>query len=107
VLFTRFQLHTLILIGFGAIIDLPSDNWFGLFPESLHIHIIDSSRPYNLSTLFGAGPAERIVVWDDDSVAKMDDVRASWFAIEVKCLCLFDVSILLFQVRTGTRFRRV
>jgi cell division control protein 45 len=98
VLFTRFQLHTLILIGFGSVVNLPSDTWFGLFPESLHIHIIDSSRPYNLSTLFGMGPAERIVVWDDDRVAKMDEVRTAWFAIEVRSMLSFDAPILLFQV---------
>jgi cell division control protein 45 len=83
VFLTRLQLHTLVLINFGAHLDLPSDAWFGLFPETLHVHVIDSSRPYNLSSLFGAGPAERIVVWDDGEGSKLDAERAAWFALEV------------------------
>lgn len=84
VFLTRLQLHTLVLINFGAHLDLPSDAWFGLFPETLHVHVIDSSRPYNLSSLFGAGPAERIIVWDDGHVAKLDTERAAWYALEVR-----------------------
>lgn len=80
------QLHTLILINFGAHLDLPGDQWFGLFPDSLHIHVIDSSRPHNLSSLYGAGSAERIIVWDDDTVANLEEVRAAWYAIEYEPL---------------------
>ena len=47
----------------GSIIDLPSEEWFGDFPDHLRVHIIDSNRPQNLASLFG--PDEKIVIWDD------------------------------------------
>ncbi|KAG8827466.1 hypothetical protein FRC19_002919 [Serendipita sp. 401] len=82
----REQLNTLVLINIGAHLDLPSEAWFGSFPESLHIHVIDSSRPYNLSSLFGAGPAERVIVWDDGSASKLDDVQSAWYSLEYEPL---------------------
>ncbi|KAG8827604.1 hypothetical protein FRC17_007750 [Serendipita sp. 399] len=82
----RVQLSTLVLINIGAHLDLPSEAWFGSFPESLHIHVIDSSRPYNLSSLFGAGPAERVVVWDDGTASKLDDVQSAWYSLEYEPL---------------------
>ncbi|KAG8821865.1 hypothetical protein FRC17_009712 [Serendipita sp. 399] len=82
----RAQLSTLVLINIGAHLDLPSEAWFGSFPESLHIHVIDSSRPYNLSSLFGAGPAERVVVWDDGTASKLDDVQSAWYSLEYEPL---------------------
>ncbi|KAH9934679.1 CDC45-like protein-domain-containing protein [Fomitopsis serialis] len=42
------QLHTLLLLNMGAILDLPSSEWFGDFDPRLTVHVIDSSRPQNL-----------------------------------------------------------
>ncbi|CCA74544.1 related to TSD2 protein, required for DNA replication [Serendipita indica DSM 11827] len=80
------QLSTLVLINFGAHLDLPSEAWFGAFPENLHVHVIDSSRPYNLSSLFGAGAAERIIVWDDETAPKLTDVKSAWYSLEYEPL---------------------
>ncbi len=84
------QLHTLILINMGAILDLPSPEWFGDFTQHLTVHVIDSSRPQNLSSLFGAGEAgERIVIWDDGGAELMEEERKAW---EVLTVCLPCIS---------------
>ncbi|THG99216.1 hypothetical protein EW026_g3104 [Hermanssonia centrifuga] len=76
---TYADLHTLILINMGAILDLPSPEWFGDFTQHLTVHVIDSSRPQNLSSLFGAGEAgERIVIWDDGGAELMEEERKAW-----------------------------
>ncbi|KAL1944584.1 hypothetical protein VTO73DRAFT_3014 [Trametes versicolor] len=76
---TYADLHTLIMFNMGAILDLPSEEWFGDFPTSLTVHIIDSSRPQNLSSVFGGGEnGDRIVVWDDGGVEGLQDERKAW-----------------------------
>lgn len=78
------ELHTLILLNIGSILDLPSPEWFGDFPQAdLSVHIVDSARPQNLSSLFGTGPgSERIVVWDDGGASKLQEERNAWLALE-------------------------
>ncbi|KAJ7837015.1 CDC45-like protein [Mycena olivaceomarginata] len=76
------ELHTLILLNMGAILDLPSEEWFGGFSSKMSVHVIDSARPQNLSSLFGGGEAgDRIVVWDDGSADKLDEERKAWEAL--------------------------
>ncbi|KAF8184867.1 CDC45 family [Mycena galopus ATCC 62051] len=76
------ELRTLILINMGAILDLPSEEWFGGFSTKMSVHVIDSARPQNLSSLFGGGEAgDRIVVWDDGSADKLDEERKAWEAL--------------------------
>jgi cell division control protein 45 len=83
------QLHTLILINMGAILDLPSTEWFGDFSTKVTIHVIDSSRPQNLSTLFAAGEnGERIIVWDDGDAENLDNERKAWEALTVSPILL-------------------
>ncbi|KAK7035719.1 cell division control protein 45 [Favolaschia claudopus] len=77
-------LHTLILLNMGAILDLPSEEWFGGFSTQMSVHVIDSARPQNLSSLFGGGEAgDRIVVWDDGSADKLEQERKAWEALTV------------------------
>jgi cell division control protein 45 len=79
------QLHTLILLNMGSILDLPSDEWFGSFGTKMSVHIIDSSRPQNLSSLFGAGEnGERIIVWDDGGADNMEEEKKAWEATVVR-----------------------
>jgi hypothetical protein len=112
-LFLTFQIHTLILLSLGSL--LPLSSYFPFSSTSqqkpLHIHIVDSHRPYNLQNLFGwgvndgwvpggddytmtrgaAGAATfgddqgrgRIWVWGDGSEGKLEAVKKSWEAIEV------------------------
>jgi len=63
----------------GSILDLPSQEWFGDFPDFLRVHIIDSNRPQNLSSLFG--PDEKIVVWDDGGAEELGEQRKAWEAL--------------------------
>ena len=68
----------------GAILDLPSSAWFGDFSEKLTVHVIDSSRPQNLSSLFAGGESgERIVVWDDGGAEKMEEEKRAWEVLTV------------------------
>lgn len=60
----------------GSILDLPSPEWFGDFPEHLRVHIIDSNRPQNLSSLFG--PDKKIVVWDDGGAEDLLEQKKAW-----------------------------
>ncbi|TBU35815.1 CDC45-like protein [Dichomitus squalens] len=76
---TYAELHTLIMFNMGAILDLPSPEWFGDFPTSLTVHVIDSSRPQNLSTVFGGGEnGDRIIIWDDGGVEHLEEERKAW-----------------------------
>lgn len=69
----------------GAILDLPSDEWFGGFSTNMAVHVIDSARPQNLSSLFGAGEAgDRIVVWDDGAAENLEEERKAWEALTVR-----------------------
>jgi cell division control protein 45 len=82
-----YQLHTLILLNIGSILDLPSLEWFGGFPPRVHVHVIDSGRPQNLSSLFGEGEgAERVIVWDDGGAEHLDGERKAWETLNVSVL---------------------
>ncbi|KAI0957423.1 hypothetical protein AcW1_005820 [Taiwanofungus camphoratus] len=79
---TYSDLHTLILLNMGAILDLPSSEWFGDFSTQLTVHVIDSSRPQNLSSVFGGGGnGERIVIWDDGGAEDLQEERKAWEAL--------------------------
>ncbi|TFY70536.1 hypothetical protein EVG20_g2468 [Dentipellis fragilis] len=76
------ELHTLILLNMGAILDLPSGEWFGDFPTDLRVHVIDSSRPQNLSSLFGGGESgDRVLIWDDGAAENLEEQRKAWEAL--------------------------
>ena len=80
----RGQLHTLIMFNMGAILDLPSPEWFGDFPTTLTVHVIDSSRPQNLSSVFGGGEnGDRIVSWDVGGVEDLEEERKAWETLTV------------------------
>lgn len=63
----------------GSILDLPSQEWFGDFPDHLRVHIIDSNRPQNLASLFG--PDEKIIVWDDGGAGELEEQKKAWEAL--------------------------
>ncbi|PBK87573.1 CDC45-like protein [Armillaria gallica] len=68
------ELHTLILLNMGGVLDLPSEEWFGDFSSQMTVHVIDSARPQNLASLFGTGEkGDRIVVWDDGEAGKLTE----------------------------------
>jgi cell division control protein 45 len=68
----------------GAILDLPSPEWFGEYSLQVAVHIIDSARPQNLSTLFGGGEnGDRIIIWDDGGAENMEQEREAWEALMV------------------------
>lgn len=76
----------------GAIQDLPSDEWFGGCNPNLTVHVIDSARPHNLSSLFGTGEiGDRIIVWDDGEAERLKDEQKAWETIMV---CSSTVAIL-------------
>ncbi|KAG8907305.1 hypothetical protein FRB99_004754 [Tulasnella sp. 403] len=86
------QLHHLILLNIGSLLDISGPEWFGEFPSKVTIHIIDSARPFELRNLFGAagvvaegedepqGP--RVVVWDDGHAEKLQEERVAFDADE-------------------------
>jgi cell division control protein 45 len=85
------QLHTLILLNMGSVLDLPSELWFGEFSTQLSVHVIDSSRPQNLASLFGAGEnGERIIVWDDGGADNMEEERKAWEATAARHFPFYD-----------------
>ena len=72
------------MFNMGAILDLPSPEWFGDFPTTLTVHVIDSSRPQNLSSVFGGGEnGDRIVIWDDGGVEDLEEERKAWETLTV------------------------
>lgn len=91
----------------GGILDLPSAEWFGDFRPEMSVHIIDSARPQNLSSLFGGGEnGERIIVWDDGGAEKLSEEQKAWEALMVPAVAyIFILSLtrLFISVRTGTR----
>ena len=63
----------------GAILDLPSPELFGDFSTDLDVHVIDSSRPQNLSSLFGGGESgDKIIIWDDGGAEQLEEERKAW-----------------------------
>ncbi|KAF5387120.1 hypothetical protein D9615_001632 [Tricholomella constricta] len=56
------ELHTLILLNLGGLLDLATDGWFGNDNPRLTIHVIDSMRPIHLGNYF---LADHVTVWDD------------------------------------------
>jgi cell division control protein 45 len=97
----------------GAITDLPNAEWFGDFGLGLMVHVIDSSRPLNLASMFAAGEnAERILVWDDGEVDNLGEEQRAWEALTV---CSFpsptldipeDLPNSMILNQTLTRIRR-
>ncbi|KAF8306245.1 CDC45-like protein [Clavulina sp. PMI_390] len=78
-LLERAELCALVLINIGALLDLTSPEWFGEFSPHVNIHVIDSNRPQNLQNLFGQHTeAQRILVWDDGGVTKLEKERESY-----------------------------
>ncbi|KAI0035725.1 CDC45-like protein [Vararia minispora EC-137] len=76
------ELHTLILLNMGSIMELARADFIGNFAENLHVHIIDSQRPQSLQNLFvGGEEGERVVVWDDGGAEEMSELRAAWEAL--------------------------
>ena len=72
------------MLNMGAILDLPSAEWFGDFAADLRVHVIDSSRPQNLSSLFiGGETGDRILVWDDGGAESLEEARKAWEALAV------------------------
>jgi cell division control protein 45 len=71
----------------GGILDLTSDEWFGSFHEKLAVHVIDSSRPMNLGNFFAAGAAaERVFIWDDGEVDRLQAEKTAWEALTVSIM---------------------
>ncbi|PFH50087.1 hypothetical protein AMATHDRAFT_61914 [Amanita thiersii Skay4041] len=77
------ELHTLILINMGGVMDLPSSDWFGEYDTKVIVHVIDSARPLSLPSLFSSGDnGNRIVVWDDGGAEKLEDIKKSWEVLQ-------------------------
>lgn len=89
----------------GAILDLPSPEWFGDYDPRVTVHIIDSSRPQNLATVFGAGEnGDRIIIWDDGGAEKLEEERKAWEAIMVSLFRFgFTFTGSIECLRTGIR----
>jgi hypothetical protein len=93
----------------GAILELPSAEWFGDFNENLTVHVIDSGRPQNLSSLFGGEPeADRVVIWDDGGADDLEEEKKAWEALMVcalsigedTCSCESSMSLSLIPTQT-------
>jgi hypothetical protein len=69
----------------GAILELTSDTeWFGDITTDLTLHVIDSMRPYNLSSLFlGGDIGERFIIWDDGEADKLQEEQKAWETLQV------------------------
>lgn len=67
------------MINMGSILDLPSEEWFGPFPDYVRVHVIDSNRPQNLASLFG--PDQKIVVWDDGGAEGLEAEKKAFEAL--------------------------
>ncbi|QRW27499.1 PAB-dependent poly(A)-specific ribonuclease subunit PAN2 [Rhizoctonia solani] len=75
------ELQTIILVNIGAILDLLSEEWFADFPHDVTIHVIDSTRPQNLSNLFAPGrEGERVRVWDGGEALKLEKQKEAYEA---------------------------
>ncbi|WVQ79395.1 hypothetical protein IAT38_001492 [Cryptococcus sp. DSM 104549] len=82
------ELHTIVLLSLGNL--LPLADYFVL-PKTVHLHILDSHRPWNLDNLFGLdivaddddGDSGKIWVWGDggEFTDAMDDLRKSYEAL--------------------------
>ncbi|TIB75726.1 CDC45-like protein [Wallemia mellicola] len=80
------ELHSVIILGFGSLLTLSAQ--FSLH-SGVTIHLIDSSRPWNLANAFGGfggveGDEAKVLVWDDAyyDAKEMEDLRKSWEALE-------------------------
>ncbi|KAG9028216.1 hypothetical protein FRB95_006751 [Tulasnella sp. JGI-2019a] len=86
------QLHTIILLNIGSVLEITSPEWFGDFPSRVTIHLIDSARPFEPRNLFGTQPVPedrddeqlgpKVVVWDDGHAEKLTELRAAFDAME-------------------------
>ncbi|WVO13765.1 hypothetical protein L204_101387 [Cryptococcus depauperatus] len=82
------ELHTLMLISLGSLLTLTE--FFNL-PTSVHLHVIDAHRPWNLSNLFdidfnndGTEAHGKIWVWGDGEEFSdtMEQLRKSYEALQ-------------------------
>ncbi|TIB42700.1 hypothetical protein E3P86_00239 [Wallemia ichthyophaga] len=80
------ELHSVVLLGFGSLLTLSSQ--FALH-SGVTVHLVDSSRPWNLANAFGGfGGGEydeaKVLVWDDGyyNAKEMEDLKKSWEALE-------------------------
>jgi len=72
----------------GSILDLTSDQWFGEFDPKLSVHVLDSLRPQNLSSLFDdSDEGRRVVVWDDGTADNMKPERTAFETLMVRTVC--------------------
>ncbi|KAL1408302.1 DNA replication initiation factor cdc45 [Vanrija albida] len=80
------ELHTLILLSIGAV--LPSLEQFFELPPGVHLHVIDSHRPWALESLFDVdnvdedGEGNQIWIWGDGDESKLEEVKKSWEALQ-------------------------
>ncbi|WOO77671.1 Cell division control protein 45 [Vanrija pseudolonga] len=81
------ELHTLILLSIGAV--LPNLESFFDLPAGVHLHVIDSHRPWALESLFDVDnvdedgvEANQIWIWGDGDESKLDEVKKSWEALQ-------------------------
>ncbi|KAF7978677.1 hypothetical protein HWV62_44921 [Athelia sp. TMB] len=73
------ELHTMILINMGGVRDLFDDEVFGLVPDNVAIHVIDSARPLDLSNALSTGTdSAKIIVWDDGHLEELAEERKAW-----------------------------
>lgn len=78
----------------GSILELPSPEWFGDFDENLKVHVIDSARPQNLSSLFGGDyGVDRVLIWDDGGVNDLAEEKKAWEALMV---CPFGTLVRIY-----------
>ncbi|EOQ99098.1 hypothetical protein E3P92_03977 [Wallemia ichthyophaga] len=80
------ELHSVVILGFGSLLTLSSQ--FALH-SGVTVHLVDSSRPWNLANAFGGfGGGEydeaKVLVWDDGyyNAKEMEDLKKSWEALE-------------------------
>ncbi|KAF8078083.1 CDC45-like protein [Lyophyllum atratum] len=69
------EVHTLILLNLGGMVDLSTDSWFGNANPRLTIHLVDSLRPIHLGNYF---LADRVIVWDDGQAKNLQEVGRSF-----------------------------
>lgn len=88
------EIHTIIMLNVGSLLNIADQEWFGEFPARVTIHVIDSARPVELRNLFaelepsGEGDEEsigpRVVFWDDGHADKLTEERVAFDAGEVR-----------------------
>ena len=74
----------MILINMGGVRDLFDDEVFGLVPDNVAIHVIDSARPLDLSNALSTGTdGAKVIVWDDGHLEELAEERKAWEVLTV------------------------